>query len=225
MFNIIPMLLLFATSYLLPMKTLTTKLSNSSSEICFFINNIDHNFLQHKLPADVKKALLRQYSAITHDELLASINYSNLISSADYMHLQKNNKQTIQMLYSKNYPITIVSRNNNKILMLDNILEARIQYKKMLKLPWDIRCKIADEYSSMVFVKTKEKDNVLEQVSSLITFSVMALAGSTCCGIYLFPELKETSPHKSTKQLPEEYEDYCDRGYQPLPLLPEIYKK
>lgn len=81
------------------MNQLTSKPSNSSSEICFFIKNISQtNPREYK---DMKNKILTHYIAITDDERVNSKKYNKLINSTHYMHLNQTQKLTIQLLQRK----------------------------------------------------------------------------------------------------------------------------
>lgn len=151
-----------------PANNTTLNISNSSSEMCFFIKHIDHNLSQcHHLNDDAKKELLKKYIAATNDERRASCEYDKLIDIPDYMNLSKNNKCSIQMLCSAGTPMRIDDINNNKMIVLTAFPNSQIDYyQKMLKLPQHIRRKITTRYSRMIIVTGPEQQMNPDQIGN-----------------------------------------------------------
>jgi alpha-glucosidase (family GH31 glycosyl hydrolase) len=127
--------------------------SNSSSEIYWFVQNIDHNLAQqHHLIVDTKNKLLTTYIALTYNEQMESHQYNELIDINDYMNLNKNNKHYIQTLFQETSPLCIHNDKNPKFITLNYISNhsAEVTYENMLKLPLYLRCKISDKYKILV---------------------------------------------------------------------------
>lgn len=156
MFLITSVLLLLVTYHsLFPMEPLPIITpSNSSSEVCFFINNIDHRLPQHyQLLKDIKTKLLTTYSAITNDERIASHTYNKLINISNYMNLDRKNKQIIQTLSNKKRGVCIRKINKKKII----VFPSHDQQQLSLNLRQNVRHTLAQKYSSMVLAPTTKR--------------------------------------------------------------------
>ena len=136
-------LLLTTQSSLFAMELVPLPPSNSSSEMCFLINNITP---QYSVPEDTKKELLTLYIAVTNDERKQA-GKCTFIESSDYMNLNKENK-----LYITNCWYSDTIKIEEKTIVFDSH-DAPQHYAQMLKLPQHIRRQIAKKYSSIVLAK------------------------------------------------------------------------
>ena len=172
-------LLLITQISLFAMELVPFQPNNSSSEIYFLINNITP---QYAVPVDTKKDLLKIYIAITNDERIASHKYDEIINIPDYMNLNKHHKCYIQDLFHiqelfNEYRI-VDDINNKKMIVL-----TAASYQKMLKLPQNVRRKIADRYSPMIIV-TKSKYGITPQRATNEEIIIEAMkSGSKNTGI------------------------------------------
>jgi hypothetical protein len=141
-------LLLLATPALFPMNSSQIQPSNSSSEICLFIKNIDNNVsLQSQFPKEIKEKILNIYIIVTDDERKNSEKYNDLINTSDYMNLNQANKCTIQNWGKESKSIKYVSNKEALIFSAQNALQ---QHDRILNLPHNIRHRLADKYVLLV---------------------------------------------------------------------------
>ena len=241
---IFTVLLLAAQRSLFAMELIPFPPSNSSSEMCFLINNITP---QYAVPEDTKKELLTLYIAVTNDERRASHEYDILINIPDYMNLNKHNKCYIQELLSANTPMRIDGINNKKMIVLTAFPNAQVEYQKMLELPHNVRRKMAAEYSSMIIVTGPEHKMNSDQVEAKETIAIMkncsltaGMIATTTTILSYFLSMAISDPFIATAMIASAtpvfkrliYEEVIypltknlkyryHNGYELLPLLPE----
>lgn len=231
MFHIIFALLLLTPLSLLPMNQLSIKPSNSSSEVCFFIKNI--NQTKPYEYNDIKNTILIKYIATIKDEKKASEQYHELINVSDYMSLNKTNKQCIQIFLGPKTPMCIQDIQNHKSLKLASLQD----YEKILLLPQNIRQKIADKYSSTINVETTitkkyspswRKEENINETANANGFMLLCIGFIMDCYSCTFPQYTIISIVPGWVVSHIMYETYkniygatkIEKKYKYLPLLP-----
>jgi hypothetical protein len=133
---------------------LTTLPNNFCAKMYWYIKNIDESFHpNHRLHDDIKQQLYNNYFALTEQEFKWGKKYLKLVDVADYIPLNSSNKRTIRYLRNKHKTINLPNE-DKKVIVIKPTFNDHLFYQELLALPYDIRRKLANEYSSNIFIKT-----------------------------------------------------------------------